>query len=185
MTKNTLKMVLILGLLAVLIVSVAGCTSSTSSSNTSTGNSQNLALAYANAILQPANLGLGTNGTLTGSNAFANGSDGAQLTATIKNTTPDGLWTNGTITTMALNVQHFSSVDEATAFYNNQSFGYTAGLNTTINGTSVYEQVMGHAPSVSTGSYKLASFNFASAQMDLAMQQGEFVMWGQVSVTGL
>jgi hypothetical protein len=45
---------------------------------------------------------------------------------------------------MALNIQYFSSTGEATAFYNNQSFGYTAGLNVSINGSAAYEQVMGH-----------------------------------------
>ena len=40
MTKITLKMVLLLGILAVLIVSVAGCTSSTSSNQTSSAAAQ-------------------------------------------------------------------------------------------------------------------------------------------------
>ncbi|MGD0716773.1 MAG: hypothetical protein ABR979_01730 [Halobacteriota archaeon] len=189
MTKKTAKMVLILGILAVLIVGVAGCTSSTqnaSSGSASSGNNQNLALAYANALTQPANIGLGPNETLVSSNVVANGSDGARLTETISNTTPQSLWANGTSTTLGINIQYFSSTGEATAFYNNQSFGYTPTSNLTIiNGSSLYEQVMGHAPSISDGAYKLVNFNFASAQIDVVVQRGEFVMWGEVTETGL
>jgi hypothetical protein len=189
MTKITLKMVLMLGILTVLVVGVAGCTSNTQNTSNgggSSGTSQNLALTYANALTQPANSSLGPNETLVSSTVVANGSDGARLTETIKNTTPQSIWPNGTSTTLGVNIQYFSSTGEATSLYNNQSFGYAPASNFTyINGTSAYEQVMGHASSTSNQSSKLGNLSLASVQLNLVIQQGEFVTGGQATETGL
>lgn len=178
MTKITLKMVLMLGVLAVLIVSVAGCTTSTTSS--STGSSQNNAVTYANAFLndsiKPAFSGL----TLTSERVLANGSDGARLSVTFYNAT------DNITATLSMNIQQFSSANDATAFFNNQSFGYTLGLPPNASmfanpANAAYKDTTGHEPSVRNTAYRLNSKSFWAAQADVIMQQGEFVTWGSES----
>ena len=122
-------------------------------------------------------------------NAKIAGSNGARLSETITNTTPNELWANGTSSAIAVNIQYFASTSEATAFFNNQSFGYTTAPPSysvsTPNGIAAYKQVTGLTPSIDVEAYKLISFNFASVQANVAIQQDAFVIWGQVTVTGL
>jgi hypothetical protein len=95
-------------------LSIAGCTSSTRSNQTASSTSTtNNALAYAKAFA----IYLADNNTVKQTTVVANGTDGAQLTLILAH--------NGTTNTCAFNIQQFSSVASATAFYNSQSFGYT------------------------------------------------------------
>ncbi len=179
MTRITLRKVLMLGVFAVLVVSVAGCTSSTTSS--STGSSQNLAVTYANAYLNDSIKTAYAGQAVTGVSVLANGSNGAQLTAAIPNATD-----NITIT-IAVNIQQFPSVSAATTFFNSQSFGYTLGTpaaaNESITNTAsaAYQDTMGHAPTITNSAYKIESESVYMAQGDVIMQQNEFVTWGTFS----
>jgi hypothetical protein len=155
------KAILILGVLAVLFVSVAGCTSPSSTSTTN--NAQAYAKAFATDI--------GENSTVIQTTIVANGSDGAQLTLILAH--------NGTTNTCAFNIQQFSSVASATAFYNSQSFGYAQVSNG--KGTlypSVYSSVMGHNATIN----KAAATFSSSTNISYVFQQDEFVTWGTVSL---
>jgi hypothetical protein len=179
MTKITLKMILMLGLLSVLIVSVAGCTSSTTSNPT--GSSQNNAITYANAYLNDSIKTAYAGQTVTGVSVLANGSNGAQLTATIPNAT------DNITTTITVNIQQFPSVSAATTFFNSQSFGYTLGTPAAANesitnpASAAYQDTMGHAPTVTNTAYKIESESYYMAQGAVIMQQNEFVIWGTLS----
>jgi len=189
MAKITLKMVLMLGVLAVLIVSVAGCTSNVANNATSSntpGTNTPMAVTYANNYLTHLKSTLEPNNTIPSSNVVQNGSDAAQLTFTLKNTTPNSIWANGTATTMAFNIKQFPSVDAATAFYNSQSFGYTIMTNDSLKGTGVpqgvvYAQTMGHNATLIHGATKIGSISFLQVTGSTIVQQDEFVVWGDIS----
>jgi len=162
MTKSTLKMVLMLGTIAVLLVSVAGCTSPNSTS--ATNNAQAYAKAFAT--------NFGENQTVKQTTIVANGTDGAQVTLLTTN--------NGSSSTSAFNIRQFSSVADATAFYNAQSFGYVQ-VGSNANGTldpNVYSSVTGHNPTTNTGAVKLSG---GLGSVPMIFQQDEFVTWGTVS----
>jgi hypothetical protein len=159
-----------LGLLAVLIVGVAGCTSS--SQNASSASTTNNALAYAKGFATY----LGKNETVKQTTIVANGTDGAQLTLMTIYTI------NGTkySATSAFNIKQFSSVADATAFYNAQSFGYiqvSSNATATLD-PSVYSGVMGHNPTINNAAVNLSSLT----NIPLIYQQDEFVAWGTVSI---
>jgi hypothetical protein len=169
MTKITSKMVLMLGVLAVLIVSVAGCTSSTSSNTTTTTQPQSQAVAYANAF--GSHIVNNNPNDTTNYNAVANGTNAAQLTITLVNTT--------STTTYALNVKQFSTTADATTFYNSTSFGYNPLGYDII--TTPYTQVMGYTPTVSRGSTQPQ--NNLGGAINVIMQADEFVVYGTLTIS--
>jgi hypothetical protein len=184
MTKIALKMVLMLGLLAVLIVSVAGCTSSTntitspSASSAVTARQTPTARDYAQNYLNVTIASLGKNETLANPKIISNETDTAQLSYAITNTTSQPvIYTTGFTTTYGLNVTRFPSVNEATKFYEQTSLGYTP-YQPTLN-ASVYKATTGHNPTINNESRRLSSITQAS----IATQQDEFVTWGVAAVT--
>ena len=171
------------------LVLVAGCTSNVANNATSSntpGTNTPMAVTYANNYLTYLKSTLESNNTIPSSNVVQNGSDAAQLTFTLKNTTPNGIWANGTATTMAFNIKQFPSVDAATAFYNSQSFGYTIMTNDSLKGTGVpqgtiYAQTTGHNPTLFHGATKMGSISFLQVTGSTIVQQDEFVVWGDIS----
>lgn len=119
MTKITLKMVLMLRVLAALIVGMCGCTSQVS--NPLTTSNDNRAVDYANAYVKLLKAEPGQ--TMVDSKVIANGSDAARMTVVIENRTVNKkslIWQNGTKNTLSLNVKSCGSTDAATAFFDNQ-----------------------------------------------------------------
>jgi|GEM_PF-1568062 hypothetical protein len=113
MTKITIKMVLMLSVVAVLVVGICGCTSV---SNPLATSSDNRAVDYGNAFVKLLKAEPG-NQTVTDSKVVANGSDAAQLTVVMENRTVNKtsiLWQNGTRTTMSFNIKSCGSTDAAT-----------------------------------------------------------------------
>jgi hypothetical protein len=187
--KMPLKKALLLLFIGALVL-VAGCTSNVANNATSSntpGTNTPMAMTYANNYLTYLKSTLEPNNTIPSSNVVQNGSDAAQLTVTLKNTTPNGIWANGTATTMALNIKHYPSVDAATAFYNSQSFGYTTMTNDSLKGTGVpqgvvYAQTMGHNATLIHGATKIgSSSSFLQVTGSMIVQQDEFVVWGDIS----
>jgi hypothetical protein len=182
-----IRTALALGVLAVLIVSVAGCTSqsanSGSGSTSGSTSGQNNAVTYANAFLSDdvkPTFSPSFGYTITSARVIENGSDGARLAVTFSTTNETG--------TLIMNIQQFSSVNDATAFFNSQSFGYTP--ITTTNATTfpnqasaAYKGTTGHEPSVRAAAYKVNSESFTGVQADVIKQQGEFVTWGSESAS--
>ncbi len=169
MTKTTVRMVLILGVLAVLIVSVAGCTSPTNSNTITTTQQQSQAVAYANAF--GSHIVNNNPNDTTNYNAVANGTDAAQLTITSVNST--------STTTYALNVKQFSTTADATTFYNSSSFGYNPLVGAIT--TTPYTQVMGHTPTVNRASTQPQ--NNLGEPLNIVMQADEFVVYGTLTIT--
>jgi hypothetical protein len=191
MTKDTLKMVLVLCVLTGLVVGVCGCTNPVQTAQNAVSPS-NKAIDYGNAFVNNEKQNPGENCTVTSSSVVANGSDAALMTVAVKNSThdPTSLWRNGTTDTFAFNIKQFSSTDEATTFYNTQSFGLTPqpASNVSSGQTNVvnpYEAVTGHNATTINAAMKLESFNFISASADLVTQTNEFVIYGTISVTGV
>jgi hypothetical protein len=185
MIRITLKIVLMLGLLAVLIVSVAGCTSNTANTtptptqtqtgSTGNGSTQYNAVTYANAYLndniKPAFLGQ----TIVSANVHENGSKGATISVVIQNTTEYNI-----TTTISLNVQQFSSTNDATAAFNARSVGDTLSMPSSTAmenpASAAYKDTTGNAPTVSNSGYAING-----EQISTITQQGEFVTWGTSS----
>jgi hypothetical protein len=174
-------------LLVVASLLIAGCTSSTTSSS-----GQNQATAYATAYVND-NIknSLGVNDTIISTSVVENGTDGAILTVLTANTTKDMVSANGSTTKYVLNVKHFSSTDAATAFYNEQSFGYMqaasngsyGGLGNMsqpfINPRGAYYTVTGHNATVNSPAVKITSL--FPPTVDYLLQQNEFVTWGTIT----
>lgn len=171
------KTALALGLLAVLIVSVAGCTSSNTANSASSGSTQNMAVVYANSVLNDSIKPAFSDVNMTQARVVANASDGARITATFLNSS------NNETATISMNVRQFSSVSDATTYFNNQSFGYTLGM--IANGpyvlnpaSAAYSDATGHAPTVQNTAYKFGDVSFTEVNIGFIMQQGEFITWG-------
>jgi hypothetical protein len=120
-------------LLVVVSLSVAGCT--TNPSNTLSPTPALQVTQYADAWHKSIQDGLGPNETLTVWKEKENGSDTVRLQWTVVNSTTSGLTTNGTTTSYSINVKQFANIDDATAFYDDTSFGYAP--STTINATLI------------------------------------------------
>ncbi|MGZ4943444.1 MAG: hypothetical protein ACXVIG_03615 [Halobacteriota archaeon] len=178
------KTVVTLSILVALAVAVSGCTVQ---NPISTPTPTNKAVDYANAFVNNTRTDPGKNMTVVDAKVIANGTDGARITMTEKNSTKTA-FANGSTTTSALNIKQFASTADATTFYDNISFGYTTEnqtQQTPIKTTSPYKQVMGHDPTVHAYSYKFDSLSFISAQASLAAQTDEFVLWGTISVVNV
>jgi hypothetical protein len=169
--------------LVVASLSTAGCMSNTSSPS-STPTSQ--VKQYADAWHKSIQDGLGPNETLTVWKEKENGSDTVRLQWTVVNSTTSGFDSNGTTTTYSVNVKQFANTDDATAFYDDTSFGYAP--STTVNATlikpedNIYQQVTGKNVTVLNGAWKLDSFTFVTMRASFVVQQNEFVVWGAASV---
>jgi hypothetical protein len=149
MTKITLKMVLILGVLAVLIVSVAGCTSSTNSSQTPS--------ATPSTATHDAFLDKFLGAFKTRSEADKNfstkawevtwsSSTSARLEWTVETTSS----TNHTANTV-MQVTKFSTSQDATNYLNAMNkTDYSLASNICSGGSSggAYQDVTGHAPQI-------------------------------------
>ncbi len=165
------KLLVIIVLVMVASLSVAGCTSSTTNSSVGSGTQYN-AVKYANAYLndniKPAFLGE----TIVSSKVLENGSNGATLSVVIHNTTSFNI-----TTTVNLNIQQFSNVNDATTFFNNMSSGYTLGMPSSTAAenpaSAAYKDTAGKAPTVSNSGYEIKG-----EQISTITQQGEFVTWG-------
>lgn len=182
--RNRLKMASMVALLVGLVVGVSGCTST--QNPLTGGQTSNKAKAYADAWMNYSESHQGPNETTT-FKVIENGTDSVRISGTTTNTTPSGFWANGTTTTSALNVKYFSNKDEATKFYDNVSFGYTASSakelsNLTTPDNNIYKQVTGHDATINSGAWKLINFSFVSLSASVAVQQDEFVIWGDISV---
>jgi len=165
-------------LLVVASLLVAGCTTSTTS-NTNQTPSASTATArdYAQNYLNVTISSLSKNETLANQKIVDNGTDTVMLSYAITNKTSQPiLYTNGFTTTFGLNVKRFSSVNEATKFYEQTSLGFTP-YQPTLN-ASIYKTTTGHNPTINNESRRLNSITQAS----IATQQDEFVVWGTASV---
>jgi len=176
--------VIIVLLLVVASLSVAGCTVGLPGTSSPTPTSQ--VKQYADAWHSNIQDKLGPNETLTVWKEKENGSDTVRLQWTVVNSTTSGFYSNGTTTTYSVNVKQFANIDDATAFYDDTSFGYAP--STTINATlikpedNIYQQVTGKNVTVLNGAWKLDSFAFVTMQASFVIQQNEFVVWGTASV---
>jgi len=191
MQLKSITAIIVLSLVVASLL-VSGCTSSTTSSG-----GQNQAMAYATAFVNDNIKGsLGVNETIVSSSVVENGTDGARLTVSTVNTTRDAFYTNGSTGKYALNIKHFSSTDAATAFYNEQSVGYTpvgsygsAGQfsisinQSLINPRGAYYTVTGQNATVNSAAAKITNLSFVSGESSYVIQQNEFVTWGSTSTT--
>lgn len=189
MTKITLKMVLILCILAVLVVGMCGCVSS---NNTTTTSSDNRAVTYGNAFVKLLKAEPG-NQTVTESKVVANGSDAARLTVVMENRTVNKssiIWQNGTRITMSFNIKSSGSTDAATTFFNDQSFGMTPSNSSstasmTLPTNDIYKAAFGTEATTNNEAGQLGSFNFVQFSMSMALQQNDIVMYGTLQIVGL
>jgi uncharacterized protein YceK len=158
---------------------VSGCTTSnTSTTNQTTSASTATARDYAQNYLNVTISSLSKNETLANQKIVDNGTDTVMLSYAITNKTSQPIiYTNGFTTTFGLNVKLFSSVNEATKFYEQTSLGFTP-YQPTLN-ASIYKTTTGHNPTINNESRRLNSITQAS----IATQQDEFVTWGIASVT--
>jgi hypothetical protein len=130
------------------------------------------AVTYANAHLndnvKPAFLGE----TIVSSKVLENGSNGATLSVVIHNTTGDDI-----TTTISLNIQQFSSVNDATTAFNNLSTGYALSLPSSSAmenpASAAYKDTTGYEPTATNSGYEINGL-----QISTISQQGEFVTWG-------
>ena len=189
MTKITFKMVLMLGVVAVLVVGICGCTNPVQTAQ-NTGSSSNKAVDLANAYLTNIKNNPGENSTVVSSNVVQNGSDAARISVTIENTTYNSFYPNGTIMTFALNITQFSSTDSASKFYNEQSAGFTQDdKNVSVPGptdmVSPYKTVMGHDAAVKHAAAKINTISLSplSVGASFIVQTDEFVTWGTFTAT--
>jgi hypothetical protein len=189
MTKITIKMVLMLSVVAVLVVGICGCTSV---SNPLATSSDNRAVDYGNAFVKLLKAEPG-NQTVTDSKVVANGSDAAQLTVVMENRTVNKtsiLWQNGTRTTMSFNIKSCGSTDAATTFFNDQSFGMTPPnssevANMTLPTNDAYKAAFGTAATTNNEAAQFGTFNFIELSMSMVMQQNDIVMYGTLQMVGL
>ena len=171
-------------LLVVASLSVAGCTVGLPGTSSPTPTSQ--VKQYADAWHKSIQDGLGPNETLTVWKEKENGSDTVRLQWIVVNSTTSGFYSNGTTTTYSVNVKQFANTDDATAFYDDTSFGYVP--STTVNATlikpedNIYQQVTGKNVTVLNGAWKLDSFALVTTQASFVVQQDEFVVWGTAIV---
>ena len=176
-----LTLVICATIVAAMIIGTCGCTSpATSSPSPSASSTQQTPTAqdYAQNYLNVTMPSLGVNETLENPKVIENGTDTALLSYAITNKTSQPiLYTNGFTTTYGFNVKRFSSVDEATKFYEQTSLGYTP-YQPTLN-ASIYKATTGNNPTINNESRRLNSITQAS----VATQQDEFVTWGIASVT--
>jgi hypothetical protein len=189
MTKDTLKMVLVLCVLAGFVISVCGCTNPLQTAQNAVSPS-NKAIDYGNAFVNYIKADPGENCVVTSSSVVANGSDAARMSVTIQNNTHNSssIWSNGTTSTIAFNIKHFSSTDAATSFYQDQSFGLTPQQAKNVsqgqtNLVSPYKQVTGNDPTVVNAAMGGVTFNWVSAGATIVAQTNEFVTYGTISVT--
>jgi len=161
------KLLAIIILIMTLSIAGAGCTSLPPLIKTSHVN------AYANAFVNSTrdNSGL----TLISSNIVQNGSDAVQVSMTLQNTTPTLIWSNGSIYTYTLNIKQFDNTNDASNFFNSTCFGYSP--HAPVN-SAIYEQVMGHTPTINRYSTQTASLSLFGASINIASQQDEFVIYG-------
>ena len=189
MTKDTLKKVLVLCVLAGLIVGVCGCTNPVQTAQNAVSPS-NKAVDYGNAFVNVIKQNPGENSVITSSSVVANGSDAALMSVTIQNNTHNAssLWPNGTTTTFALNIKQFSSTDDASSFYAKQSFGLSTEPAKNVsegqtNVVSPYKTVTSNDPTTVKASSGDITFNWISAGVTLVTQTNEFVVYGTMSIT--
>ncbi|MFZ0926475.1 MAG: hypothetical protein WCE82_09550 [Halobacteriota archaeon] len=189
MIKITLKMVLMLGIIAVLVVGISGCTNPVQTAQ-NTVSPSNKAVELANALLTNIKNNPGENSTVVSSNVVENGSDAARMSATIENTTYNSFYPNGTITTYTYNITQFSSTDDAAKFYNEQSVGFTQN-DTGVNApgptdmVSPYKTVMAHDAAVKHLAVKINSISIfpLSVGASWIVQTDEFVTGGTMTAT--
>jgi hypothetical protein len=183
--KDTTKTAVALGVLAILLVSIAGCTSTT---NQLTSGQALQVRDYADAFHNRVEAHLGPKETITTRNDTSNGTNAMRLQWTVDNSTRNTsnlFGQNGTTTSYSVNIQQFSSKEEATTFYNDVRVGYTTVSNASTPikpEDNIYKQVTGHDPSVTNAAWKLDSVTPVTVQFSFIVQQDEFVTWGSASV---
>jgi hypothetical protein len=183
--KDTMKTAVALGVLAILLVSIAGCTSTT---NQLTSGQALQVRDYADAFHKRIEAHLGPKETITTWNDTSNGTNAMRLQWTVDNSTQNTsnlFGQNGTTTSYSVNIQQFSSKEEATTFYNDVRVGYTTVSNASTPikpEDNIYKQVTGRDPSVTNAAWKLDSVTPVTAQFSFIVQQDEFVTWGSASV---
>jgi hypothetical protein len=164
-------------LVLILAVCAAGCTNPTQTAQSTAAPSSNKAIDYANAVSVNSKSHTESGQTTTVSKIIANGSDSARFTV---GTRGPGNETG----TVAITVNQFSSTNDASAFFDNATFGYTQMNGTSIaNETAPYKLAFGHDATITNGMYKIDSFNFVTATATYVIQQDEFVQTWSVSVT--
>jgi hypothetical protein len=172
-----LKVIFLIGVCVTLIVGAAGCTNPTQQTTQSTAApSSNKAIDYANAMLQGMKGTLAANVTMTSSKVMANGSDGARFTVTQVNHGGNASSSNGTV---AISVKVFSNKDDASAFFDNATFGYTKDDAASMANMTYYKTAFGHDATINNGSHKVESvFPLTASEI---MQQDEFVSTWDIS----
>ena len=176
-----LKTILILSVLAIVGVGMAGCTSFQSNTTTNSAAQTSQVHAYADAY-NSATEKSNPNAQTT-VNIVDNGTNAVRVSSTIVNHSTNG--TNMT-STEALNIKQFDNKDDATAFFNNVSFGYVRNDSTAPSSNTKddpYFIAMGHTPTIIRGAVKIDSLTFVSASMSIAIQEDEFVTYGTISAT--
>jgi hypothetical protein len=176
---NNLVKLLTIGVLVAVVAGVCGCTNPVQTVQNAV-TPTNKALDYANALLALTNGTLKPNQTVVNSKVIANGSDGARVTYTMEDTTKNGLWANGTSTTVSGSVKQYSSKDEATKAFDDVSFGYTPGkasdiANMTNPANDTYLKAFGHKATINNQATKIDNLSFVSVSGSMAEQQDEIV----------
>lgn len=164
-------------------VAVTGCTVQNPIDQVQQATGTNKALDLTKIQEQNFRNGLGKNETMQDMQVAANGTDGATIQYTSVNKSSSGFMSNGTQTSVALNVHKYATTEEATKVYKSMTFGYIQNnsiSNTTLkaNEKDAYKEVMGHKATVQKGAMKIVNFSFVSGSIALAIQQDEFILWG-------
>jgi len=170
-----MKIALVLSILVILSVGIAGCTSNSTNNGAQISQAHAYADAYVNStkeIIPNAQYEV---------NIVDNGTDAVRLSMTIMNNTTNG--GSSTTSTEALNVKQFATKDDATAFFNNVSFGYMANdsLASAKPGTDAYFITTGHNATTQRGAMQINSLTLVTTSVSVAIQQNEFVIYGTVS----
>jgi hypothetical protein len=168
-------------LLAMLVIGICGCLTPNAPTTEAPTPQPSQVKAYADAYINSIKSVLGPNETVFASRVDENGSNAVRVSVTTLNTSKQ-FSRYGTTQTYALNIQQFPSKEEATAFYNNVTFGYTIGRgNWATSHLNVYTSIMGHNSTINNSSYKIDHVSSVSALANSASQQDEFVVWGTIS----
>jgi hypothetical protein len=180
------KLFSLIVVVSLLIVGVCGCTNPVQTVQNAV-TPTNKALDYANAQLNLTKQDLKKNQTLVSSKVIANGSDGARLTYTVEDKTPNGFWANGTSTTASVSIKQYSSKDDATKAFDDVSFGYTPGkasdiANITKPTNNTYLKAFGHNATINNEAVKIDNFSFVSMSASVVEQQDEIVWSETISV---
>jgi uncharacterized protein (DUF2141 family) len=171
--KTNMKLLTIGVLVAVMLsVSMAGCVSNPLAPASKVNDYAKNYIAYRTAHAD-------SGYTVTSSKIVQNGTDAVQVTIVMTG--------GGYTETYSMNVKEFSNVNDATAFFNSQSFGMTpasaSDLKNMTGAGNPYDLTFGHNPNTTVGALKYGTISLIQATASQVFQQDNFVVWGDVLVS--